>query len=81
MSAVPDVACPRCGSPSRPWARFCWTCEAELPAPVVPAGAAPPRPRGPLHTLLTVVAIVAGIVIAIPLLLFVTCVGLLVAGK
>ena len=85
MNAL-DVACPRCGEANRSWARFCWVCgspiAAEQPLAHPPAAGRarrPPQSAGAI--VLKVVLISLALVGLIPVLLLVTCFGLVFLGN
>jgi hypothetical protein len=69
-----EVICGRCRGANRPHAARCWVCAAPLDG-----GTAAPRSWG--MTLLKIVLISLAIIAAIPVLLFITCVGIVLVAR
>lgn len=92
MSATDEVTCPRCDANNRLGSARCWVCysplaasaedAATLPAETIRTApgsrgsAAKPRPST-LSVVLKIVVVVMGLAALIPVLLIVTCFGLI----
>jgi hypothetical protein len=92
MSNPDDVVCGRCGGTNRPGRPRCWVCYSPLgPAEAEPATGGEPAPtlrvaprahtKSPLITALKIVFVLCCVVAMVPVLLFVTCVGIVIFAK
>lgn len=93
MSAGDDVLCPRCSATNRPTAARCWVCYSPLAGagdtaepPLAETVRTSPGARAPqvtkpkpstLSVVVKVVIVMVGIAALIPVLLIVTCFGLI----
>jgi hypothetical protein len=84
VSAAAEVVCNRCGGSNRPGAARCWVCYTPLVSGAVSAdveGALRKDVSNPMVTALKIVLVLCCIVAMIPVLLFVTCVGILMVAN
>jgi hypothetical protein len=95
MSADDTLVCGRCGGANRPTASRCWVCYSPLGATNDAAGGSPgadaPAPTlkvlpakkvsNPWVTALKIVIVLSIIIAAIPILLFITCVGIIAVSN
>ena len=80
MSAT--IACPRCGESNRQGRQTCWVCDSSLLAPGGGKEESPIQSAflGVAKVILIAMAITAGIIVMIPVLLLITCFGLAALG-
>jgi hypothetical protein len=85
-----ELVCGRCGGTNHAASTRCWVCYSPLAAEAAPAGSDAPAPtlqvaakkdvNSPLVTALKIVFVLSCIAVMIPVLLFITCVGIMVVN-